>query len=392
MRELLWLVWQRQLRGDGLAMILSCSHVSGTMKSGLRNDPSSTLIHVSARKYAPRPIPIQRVPRMPFVSTPAPQVESQGGIITVPFAPRERAFAEPPDQPVVLAVSGGADSMVLADDMFRWRPAYLAAVATYDHGTGPTAEQSVDLVVSWARARGLRVEHGRAERSLRSEASWRRARWAFLRESSARVGAPVATAHNEDDQAETVFMRLLRGSGVRGLAGLLAPSEIRRPLLGRSRDDVREYARIEGVAFIEDPSNADLRHRRNRVRRELLPILERENPGFRAWLLGLGMRAAAWRAEVARLVDEDWSPVLDPSGRAIHVRRNRRRLPSAEEGALFWPEVAGRIGVALDWRGTERLSSFTTRMITGQCIPLSGGVRVTSRQSEWSMERPGPKD
>ncbi len=291
--------------------------------------------------------------------------------------------------PVVLAVSGGMDSMVLADAIHRQQPTMLRAIATFDHGTGAAARDAVALVSDWGSARGIPVYRGAAAAPLaRAEAAWRRARWSFLTEVSESCGAPVATAHTADDQAETVFMRLLRGSGVRGLAALRAPSAVHRPLLALGRDAVRACAMRHAVPFLDDPSNRDLRHLRNRVRLELLPALERAEPGFRRWLLEVGERAAAWRADVAAAVDVCWRPAPDGPGVAVRVPRDRHRLPTLDEGALFWPEVAGRVGVALDWRGTERLASFTTRSVTNQRIPLSGGVVVTSRRDGWCLQRP----
>jgi len=292
--------------------------------------------------------------------------------------------------PVVLAVSGGIDSMVLADALHRREPSMLAAIATFDHGTGPAARAAAALVTDWGAARGITVHAGRAEPALApTEAAWRRARWAFLTDVGRRCSAPVATAHTADDQVETVFMRLVRGSGVRGLAGLLAPSRIARPLLAHSREEVCELATRHAVPFLEDPSNSDLRHLRNRVRLELLPALERAEPGFRAWLLDLGRRAAEWRRDVADAVDACWQPAVATVAGVVVVPRNRRRLPKLDEAALFWPEVAGRVGVALDRRGTARLASFTTRSVTNQRIPLSGGAVVTSRRDAWRLERTG---
>jgi tRNA(Ile)-lysidine synthase len=291
-------------------------------------------------------------------------------------------------EPAVLAVSGGADSMVMADWFVSHAPTQVIAIATFDHGTGTHATASAELVREWAAARDIPFRGGRATGLPRREAAWRDARWAFLRDVSAEFGAPIATAHSEDDQAETVFIRLLRGSGVRGLAGLLAPGPVQRPLLGLTRTDIRATAIANGVPFREDPSNRDLRYLRNRVRLELLPRLEEAEPGFRDWLLALGRRAADWRCDVAEAVDSAWSPRVE--GRSVVVPRARERTPTESEAALFWPEVAGRVGVALDWRGTARLASFTTVRASGRSMPLSGGGTVRASRDALTLSRSEP--
>lgn len=309
-------------------------------------------------------------------------------MLITPEAGRERVESASLGAPAVLAVSGGADSMVMAAHLVETEPHQVVAIATFDHGTGSVASESAAMVVAWAHHRGIPVRLGAAGAVRRSEAGWRAARWAFLREVSEEFGAPIATAHTEDDQAETVFMRLLRHSGVRGLAGLLAPGPVRRPLLSVSRVAVREYADSASVAYRDDPTNTDIRFLRNRVRLELLPRLEREVPGFRAWLLALGTRAAAWRHDVAGAVDRFWAPEVQDGAARVVVGRDRARDPGHDEAALFWPEVAGRVGVALDWRGTARLASFTTKREGGLQMPLSGGVRVAAERYRWVLERP----
>lgn len=288
----------------------------------------------------------------------------------------------------LLAVSGGADSMVMASVLLDTSPDRIAGIATFDHGTGAAAEEAASLVVAWAESHRLPVFIGRASGLARTESSWRQARWSFLHDVAARTSAAVATAHTRDDQVETVFMRLLRGSGVRGLAGLLAPGPILRPMLGQSRTAVRAYATECAVPFLDDPSNDDRGFLRNRVRLELLPILERDEPGFCDWLFALGERAATWRDDVSAAVDEFWAPAVQDRV-AVHVPRVAARLPDRNEAALFWPEVAGRVGVALDWRGTARLASFTTKERTGLRMPLSGGVVVRSERRGWTLERTG---
>jgi tRNA(Ile)-lysidine synthase len=274
--------------------------------------------------------------------------------------------------------------MAMASWVHEQQPSDVVAIATFDHGTGAAAREAVELVRDWATDRGIAVHVGRAEGLPRRESAWRRARWVFLTSVAATYGVPVATAHTEDDQAETVFMRLLRQSGVRGLAGLLAAGPVRRPLLGVRREAVHTFVADRHVPYLDDPSNLDLRHLRNRVRHELLPAIERQSPGFRSWLLELGRAAANWRAGVSDATDRFWAPRLQSDG-SILVSRERDRIPSEPEAALFWPEVAGRVGVALDRRGTARLATFTTKRVGGLQMPLSGGALVRSSREGWRL-------
>ncbi len=306
-----------------------------------------------------------------------------------PSSPRERLVGVRLPARAVLAVSGGADSMVMAAHLFQTSRDLVAAIATFDHGTGASARDAAANVARWATERGIAIRVGRAQALPRTEAAWRQARWSFLRSVGLEFGAPVATAHTEDDQAETVFIRLLRQSGVRGLAGLLADSAVLRPLLDIPRATIRAAALDESVPFTDDPSNRDLRHLRNRVRLELLPAIEACTPGFQAWLLTIGREAAGWRRDVAAAVDDVWAPIVQAETMRAFVPRDRRRIPCTDEAALFWPEVAGRIGVALDRRGTARLASFTTRQATGQQMPLSGGACVRSQRDGWTIEAAG---
>ncbi len=228
-----------------------------------------------------------------------------------------------PERPVVLAVSGGRDSMVLLHAMARARPDLVAMVATLDHGTGAAATRAAALVVREAKALGLPVRRGRARAVARTEEAWRSARWEFLGALARELDARVATAHTRDDQIETVIMRVLRGSAARGLAGLLARGPVLRPLVEVDGDAIAGYARRHDVRWIEDPSNASRAHLRNRIRLDLRPALERAHPGFSAEMLALSRRAAALREQVERLavamaaVDANTQAV---SGCPLHTR------------------------------------------------------------------------
>jgi tRNA(Ile)-lysidine synthase len=301
-----------------------------------------------------------------------------------------RRAARAADAPLVLAVSGGLDSMVLLHAMAAVARARIAAVATFDHGTGAAASEAAAHVARTAATLRLPVVVGRAAAGTAArgghEASWRAARYRFLREVAEPLGARVLTAHTEDDQVETVLMRILRGSGARGLAALFAPSSVVRPFLGLRRELLERAARDAAVTWHEDPSNHSRAFLRNRVRHELLPALRRADQAIDGALLDVARRAAAWRADVESYVDA-----------AVHHRRTsattleipRTELSShdADSLAVLWPALAGRVGLALDRRGTRRLASFTSSGAAGGVMPLSGGWRLERLTDSFLLDR-----
>lgn len=286
--------------------------------------------------------------------------------------------------------------MVLLDAVARMPLTRGAAVAAvFDHGTGRTAAAAAQFVADQAAERGLPCVIGSTAGLRRTEADWRAGRWKFLLEVAAAEDAEVATAHTRDDQVETVVIRALRDAGARGLAGLYAPSETRRPLLTVSRADVAEYAGQRGVRFIEDPTNRSRRHLRNRVRLDLLPAIAQVRPQFAGEMLAVARRAAAWRFELARLVDGLDVVFLDRG--TIRIAAGSLHGYDAASLRILWPEVAARAGVTMDRRGTERAAAFTIERIAalrgagegnrpgvgaaslggrGRVIQLSGGAEI----------------
>jgi tRNA(Ile)-lysidine synthase len=277
--------------------------------------------------------------------------------------------------PVVLAVSGGCDSMALLHAMARWAPRRVAAVATFDHATGDYATEAASLVAAQARRLGLTVVRERARTVGTSEAQWRDARWSFLRRVAKGFRARVATAHTRDDQLETIVMRQLRGSGARGLAALAAPSPVLRPWLGVSRSELARWVASEGLPFLDDPTNASLRFLRGRVRHELLPALERVSPGFAESMLALGERAAAWRRDVERYLD-DCGVVVSPDGLRCTVSARVLDQTTVEGRGVLWPAICARAGVTLDASGTRAAVRFTTSRRLGAHIMLAGGGTI----------------
>ena len=281
----------------------------------------------------------------------------------------------------VLAVSGGLDSMVLLDAAASLD---VALVATFDHGTGNAATEAARLVETEAHARGLRAETGRARGGLVTEAQWRTARWDFLRSVAQRENATIATAHTRDDHTETVLMRVLRGAGARGLAGLYADSPVIRPLLARSRHELVAYARMRRLRWVEDPSNASRHFLRNRVRHDLLPALRRAHPSIDAELLAIASRAEGWRRDMEQMVDSSIPYELHADD-ALDVGADALRPYPEASLAILWPVLTAKIGVVLDRRGTDRLARFAPAARVGSRIQLSGGWQVVRSRDRFQV-------
>ena len=220
-----------------------------------------------------------------------------------------RHFAPPADEGIVVAVSGGIDSMTLLALLARERIAGEREVvaAHYDHGMrGVESAEDGRFVAATARRWGARAVRGRGDVPARvrnagrgPQAAARDLRYAFLRDVVERVGATaLVTAHQRDDLVETVLLRIVRGTSPDGLAAIapvvvLDGCPVLRPLLPFTRAAIAAWAGVTGVPFREDPSNVSERYPRSRVRHELVPLLEELNPRVDEAIVRLSIQAAA---------------------------------------------------------------------------------------------------
>lgn len=227
---------------------------------------------------------------------------------------RHLAGFQLPEGPTIVAVSGGPDSLALLDLLAAAPSARTLRliVAHVDHGIAAESAAVAAAVEATASRYGLPFRAARLGLGARaSETRAREARYAALFAIAAEAGAAVIlTGHQQDDQVETILMRLLHGSGPAGLAGM-APrrGSIVRPLLPFRRDELAGYLRSIGLVAWEDPANRELGHERSWIRNELLPSLRRRIPDIDRRMIEIGRGAAADRSAWESLL-EQW-PALD---------------------------------------------------------------------------------
>jgi tRNA(Ile)-lysidine synthase len=291
---------------------------------------------------------------------------------------------------VVVALSGGADSVALLDVMaaLARHRGFTVVAAHLDHALRPDSADDAAFCRDLCAALGVpfrterkdvaarrRAEGGGLEEAARGE------RHALLRRVKDEEGATwIALAHTRDDQAETVLLRLLRGAGGLGLSAMRpCAGDLLRPMLARSRRDVLDHLAARSLAWREDPSNADVSIARNRVRHELIPYLERHfNPAVREALA----RSAALLAEesdvLASVAGDD---VLTLEGLRSAVARLTVRRAVQDAGGLRGVGLK-HVDAILDLAATPAPS--------GRRVALPGGreavfhfdqVRITRRRA-----------
>ncbi len=280
---------------------------------------------------------------------------------------------------VLIALSGGVDSTALLSALAEMRDAGAIREVTavhVDHSLRPGSHLDADACASVCDALGVAFRRVRVEvRQGNLQAEARRARYAALRREAGQVGATrIATGHTLDDQAETVVLRLLRGSGARGLSGIPPRrGAFVRPLIDVTRAEVVEHVRSRGLPHLEDPSNATPRFLRNRVRKEVLPVLR-----------SLAPQAVRAMARAADLLRED-ERALAAEGRRLATTGSVRVADMMSEPAAvrrravreLWRQASGR-RADLDARQVESVLALLGRPGTSR-LPLSRGFEACVR-------------
>jgi tRNA(Ile)-lysidine synthase len=294
------------------------------------------------------------------------------------------------DAPLVLAVSGGPDSTALMQGATELveagTRAWQVVVAHLDHGLRRRSAADASHVAAAAERLKLpfRTERVDVAALARSEGrsiedAGRQARYRFLERVADELGprALIATGHTADDVAETILLRIARGSGLRGLRGIPARrGRVIRPLLGERRAVLQSGLDAAGIAYLVDPTNADpAAAARNRIRHDVLPVLEQLNPRVAEALVRLGRLAAdddealdaIGAAELARRRGEQGIDWRQPPARAIGRRVMRLALgepaPSAKRIEALLDAAEGPRGGLVIELGAGRQAMVRGRTI-----------------------------
>ncbi|MFZ6871092.1 tRNA lysidine(34) synthetase TilS [Undibacterium sp. Di27W] len=279
---------------------------------------------------------------------------------------------------LAVGFSGGLDSTVLLDLAVKYcRRAQISLHAFHiHHGLSPHADDWLVHCQAICVASGIHFHAERIHVARDSgdgvEASARKGRYQALGRMSEDAGTPlILTAHHQDDQAETLLLQLLRGSGVAGMSGMdvchRAPNlfghdkvMLGRPLLSEKRTTLEAYARQQGLRYIEDESNTDQRYLRNALRHSVMPILEGLSPGYSERIARSATHFQAAQDLLLEVAEQDFNSCSHETGLAIAAMRT---LSPARRDNLFRYWFA-RAGVRMPT--TSRLKEMQSQLFDGR--------------------------
>jgi len=299
---------------------------------------------------------------------------------------------------LLVAVSGGPDSVALLRLLVAVAPEFglTLVVAHVDHGISRESGAVAAGVAALAAGLGLPF----IERQLRlgtsaSETAARTARWRALHQMQHAGGAAwIVTAHHLDDQAETVMMRVLRGTGPAGLAGMSArDGSVLRPLLSFRREELAQYLQLRGQEAWLDPANRDPRHDRVWIRSELIPVLQRRWPRVSDDLARVGADARRWRTAWDDALDELGGLDLRSEPDGISVAGGVLAGYSSDMGWAVVRAAARRAGATVSGASAERVMELARSGVSGRWVPLGDSWRASNAFGRVRIERvlPAPE-
>lgn len=317
---------------------------------------------------------------------------------------------QPADR-VLVAVSGGVDSIALLRALHELRGEWQLelAVAHLDHRMRPDSEKDARFVADYAASLQLPcvcetidVPHYIQSEKLSPEEGARRARYGFLMRAARQRNAKViALGHNLDDQVETFFLHLLRGTGLAGLSGIppvRCEDDVRyiRPLLGCSREEILAYAHAQRLEYRDDPTNQDVKFLRNRVRWELLPLLRKYNPNVLETVARAEEALRKANQYLQRVAEKEFQQALVREN-SEEIALNRHRVSTLEEliQEHVLREAIRRIQgnfQGIEAVHVEQMRTELARGHGGAQVTLPGGIRFVIQSDHVLLTRRQPPE
>ena len=313
---------------------------------------------------------------------------------------------------LLVAASSGADSTALLHALHSQSDALglTLHVAHFDHNFRPEAAEDARFVETMAAHLGLPfitehedpIAYQRQHGISSFEAAARELRYRFLGRAAESVGASaIALGHNADDQAETVLMHLLRGTGIDGLRGMdtlstwhrsdgLQHVNLFRPLLAVTKDQLRSYCKEKDIPYREDPANLDMRFTRNRVRHQLLPGLRQYNPRISEALLRLSQAATHEVDFLESEADRAWEQLAQVGQGVVTLHRpSATSLPVALQLRLLRKAYDTVVGSGRRLQ-TSHLDAMMNLLQQGSHreVVLPFGLRASLSQETMTISRP----
>jgi tRNA(Ile)-lysidine synthase len=303
----------------------------------------------------------------------------------------------PPHSRILVAVSGGQDSLCLLDVLHRLRPRWHweLGIAHCDHGWRTDSPANARYIQQLARQYGYPYYLAQAQHLPPQEAAARQWRYQALGDMAQQHHySLIATGHTASDRVETFLFNLWRGSGISGLVALAprrpltAQIHLVRPLWDVWRAQTAAYCQAQGLTVWPDSSNSQLHHRRNRIRQELLPYLRTHfNPRIEGQLWQtleiLTAEQQVWQAWVQRV----WPQVYDPRQQALQ-RRQVAQFPLALQRHLLRTFLHTQLQRAVTFPHIEQVRRLLHLPTGSQTAPLPGGWRAEVR-GDWLCLSPG---
>jgi tRNA(Ile)-lysidine synthase len=307
---------------------------------------------------------------------------------------------------ILLAVSGGPDSVAMVHLFMRLKDAYslTVALAHFNHLLrGEESDKDAEFVKRLASRLELDYFYGEAsvkefarKNNLSEEVAARKLRYDFLIEVARKAKAKAATAHTLDDQAETVLLRMIRGTGLRGLCGVYPVISFRgvtfvRPLVEVEKKDILDFMEREEFLYRRDSSNLSMKYLRNRVRAELVPTLEGFNPSIKKTLAILADNARIETSHIDKKVDFHYRKIAatSPDGFCLSVAR-LKKIPRNLLPHIF-QKAAEEIGFGhfrLDKRHIELLTAMVFQKKTHAKLQLAKNIFAERKDSTLAFRIP----